>query len=168
MKVVSVNIAKRQRILWQGRSIETGIYKYPVDEPIFLEEEQVRNDCIADRKHHGGKLQAVYAYSAKHYKVFKPKYPKLNWGFGMFGENLTMSSLDETKINVGNIYKLGSAKIEATKPRQPCYKLGVRFEDQSIVEQVWNSTKSGIYFKILKPGWVSKYDELNFLKEKTQ
>jgi MOSC domain-containing protein YiiM len=82
----------------------------------------------------------------------------------MFGENLTITALDETKIHIGSVYQLGEAKIEVTKPREPCYKLGIRFNNPKIIKQFWNSTKSGIYFKILKTGFVAKNDELILLE----
>ena len=36
---------------------------------------------------------------------------------GVFGENLTLESLKETEVNVGNQYKVGEVILEATKPR---------------------------------------------------
>jgi len=78
----------------------------------------------------------------------------------MFGENLTITNLEETTIRVGDTYKLGKVILEVTKPRQPCIKLGVRFKTQKILKQFWNSTKSGIYFKVLQTGNVRKGDTL--------
>ena len=66
---------------------------------------------------------------------------------------------------MGNIYNVGEAKIEVTKPREPCYKLGIRFNDPKIIKQFWNSTKSGIYFKVLQSGPVDKNDKLILIKE---
>ena len=165
MKVISVNIGEKKKIQWRKKTIETGIFKTPVNGPIFLDVEDVKKDNVVDRKHHGGLLQAVYAYSENYYEYWKELYPNLDWNYGMFGENITITDLDETKIHVGNIYQLGEAKIEVTKPRSPCYKLGIRFNDPKIVKQFWNSTKSGIYFKILKTGFVTKSDELILLEE---
>ena len=168
MRVISVNIGERTKVQWRKKTVETGIFKYPVSAPIFLDTDIVTNDTIVDRVHHGGPLQAVYAFGAQHYAEFKDLYPDLDWNYGMFGENLTVSSLNEEKIHVGSIYQLGNAKIEVTKPRQPCYKLGIRFQDQAIVKQVWNSTKSGVYFKILETGFVAKSDEFILLENKPE
>ena len=168
MKVVSVNIGERKKVQWRKKIIETGIYKYPVDKPIFLDIEDVQKDNVVDRKHHGGILQAVYAYGEQHYEGWKALYPHLDWNFGMFGENLTIINLSEEEIHVGSIYNLGETKIEVTKPRQPCYKLGIRFNDPKIIKDFWNSTKSGIYFKILETGTVSKNDELILVENKPE
>ena len=160
MKVISVNIGEKKAVNYKGRVIETGIFKFPVKHPVFLDIEDVKNDVVVDRRYHGGIDKAVYGYSEDHYKYWKELYPNLDWNYGMFGENLTISNLEETKIHVGSIYALGEAILEVSKPRQPCMKLGIRFGTQEILKQFWNATKSGIYFKILKTGYVKMGDEL--------
>ena len=160
MKVISVNIGERKVINYKGKIVETGIFKFPINHPIFLGKEDVENDAVIDRKYHGGIEKAVYGYSQNHYAFWKELYPNLDWNYGMLGENLTISNLEETQIFVGNTYKLGEALLEVTKPREPCYKLGIRFGTQDILKQFWNSTKSGIYFKVLQTGNVSVGDEL--------
>jgi MOSC domain-containing protein YiiM len=57
---------------------------------------------------------------------------------------------------VGSIYSVGEALIQVTKPREPCVKLGIRFQDAGVIKQFWNTTKSGVYFKVLKTGSVEK------------
>ncbi len=160
MKVVSVNIGEKKNINYKGKIIETGIFKNPANYPVFLGEEDVENDAVIDRRYHGGIDQAVYAYSENHYAYWKELYSNLVWNFGMFGENLTISNLEETEIHVGNTYKLGETILEVTKPRTPCMKLGLVFGTQKILKQFWNSTKCGLYFKVLQTGNVTVDDEL--------
>lgn len=160
MKVISLNIGERKVLNYKGKIVETGIFKFPVNNPIFLGTKDVEKDAVIDRKYHGGFEQAVYGYSQNHYDYWKELYPDLDWEYGMFGENLSISNLEETEIFVGNTYKLGEALLEATKPREPCFKLGIRFGSQEILKQFWNSTKSGVYFKVLQTGNVSVGDEL--------
>ena len=165
MKVVSVNIGEKKVINYKGKIVETGIFKIPVEESIFLGETDVENDAVIDRRYHGGIEKAVYAYSENHYEYWKELYPNLEWRFGMFGENLTISNLEETEIYVGSQYKLGETIIEVTKPREPCMKLGLVFGTQKILKQFWNSTKSGVYFKVLQTGSVKAGDELILVKK---
>jgi MOSC domain-containing protein YiiM len=160
MKIISVNLGELKVINYKGKIVETGIFKYPVNQPVFLGTEVVKNDAVIDRKHHGGIEKAVYGYSQNHYEYWKELYPNLDWDYGMLGENLTISNLEETEIFVGNTYKLGEVLLEVTKPREPCYKLGIRFGTQEIVKQFWNSTKCGVYFKVLQTGNVNIGDEL--------
>ena len=165
MKIVSTNIGERKVVKYKNKTVETGIFKYPVNYPIFLDEEEVKGDEISDRKYHGGINQAVYAYSQKHYDYWKPLYPNLDWNFGMFGENLTIDDIDERKIHVGDTFKVGDAIIEATLQRNPCFKLGIRFNDMKIVKQFWNTSMCGVYFKVLKRGFVTIGDEFIQLKK---
>jgi len=168
MKIIATNIGEKKTVLWKQKPVTTGIYKYPVTTPIFLGTEEVANDVVYDRKYHGGVDQAVYAYAYEHYPYFKNLYPNLDWHFGIFGENLTLDSLDETRIRVGNRYAVGGAIIVATKPRQPCRVLGIRFGDMSILKHFWNSTKSGVYFKVVQTGFVQVGDTLELLTEATE
>ncbi len=164
MIIVSTNIGERKEIDWKGKKVTTGIFKYSTDEPVFLNVEEVKNDAICDREHHGGVKQAVYAYSQKHYDYFKELHPNIEWELGMFGENLTLSDLEETEIHVGDTFKVGETILEATKARFPCMKLGVRFNDMKIVKQFWNTTKCGVYFKVIQTGLVKKEDVFELIE----
>ena len=165
MKVVSVNIGEKKTINYKGKIVETGIFKSPVETPIFLGEKDVEDDAVIDRRYHGGIDKAVYAYSENHYAYWKKFYPELDFKFGMFGENLTISNLEETEIQIGNQYKLGETIIEVTQPREPCFKLGLVFNTQKIVKQFWNSTMCGVYFKVLQTGKVTVNDTLVLIKK---
>jgi MOSC domain-containing protein YiiM len=164
MKIVATNIGERREIDWKGKTVTTGIFKFPVDGPIFLDVEDVKGDAICNCEKHGGIDQAVYAFSEKHYDYFKKLYPDLDWKLGMFGENLTLSDCEESELHVGDTFKVGEAIVEVTKPRQPCMKLGVRFNDMKIVKQFWNTDKSGVYFKVLQTGYVKEGDVFELIK----
>lgn len=155
MKIISTNIGKKREIDWKGKLVSTGIFKFPVNEPIFLDLEDVRGDAICNRENHGGIDQAIYGYSLKHYAYWKKLYPQLDWQLGMFGENLTIDDLDETKTFVGDTFQVGECILEVAKSRNPCMKLGVRFNDMAIVKQFWNTSMCGVYFKVLQTGFVS-------------
>ena len=164
MKIVSTYIGDRREIIHNNKKIFTGIYKYSVDTPIFLDTEEVRGDAICNRENHGGVNQAIYGYSLKHYDYFKKLHPDLEFEMGIFGENLTIDDIDETKIHVGDTFKVGEAILEATLQRSPCYKLGIRFNDMKIVKQFWNTTMCGVYFKVLQTGFVKVGDEFEQIK----
>ena len=133
MKVISTNLAKPVFFEWNGETHSTGIFKYPVDQALTLQEENVLDDTIADRRVHGGVFKACYLYSSDNYPYWKEKYPHLDWKWGMFGENLTVDGLDESQLRIGSIYELGTALVQITQPREPCYKLGYRFGNQDIL-----------------------------------
>ena len=166
MKVISVNIGEPRTIQWRDKSVKTGIYKYPVEAPIYLEKEDVKNDHVIDRNHHGGADKACYAYSLDHFKYWQKRYPDIDFHHGMFGENLTVEGMNEAEIFIGNCYKVGEAEVQVTQPRQPCFKLGVRFGTQNMIRQFVDSGFPGVYFRILKPGKVAKGNKLILIEKK--
>ena len=165
MKIVSVNIGEKKALKWNGKIYYSGIYKYPVDKPIFLDFEDVKNDRVIDRRYHGGFEKAVYAYGENHYDYWQSVYPHINFHYGIFGENLTVQELWEEEILVGSIYRLGKALIQVTKPRQPCVKLNIRFNDDQMVKRFWKTSKSGVYFKVIEPGEVAKDDTFELIEK---
>ena len=163
MKVTSTNLGEPTKINWNGKQTLTGIYKYPVDQPIYLDTEDVQGDTVVDRKYHGGIYKACYLFSADHYDYWKAKYPQLEWDWGMFGENLTIQGLDESQLRIGSTYRLGTALVQISQPREPCYKLGIRFGDQEILKQFIDHGRPGTYIRVLEPGTVSKGDSMELV-----
>lgn len=165
MKIISTNIGKPTTITWNGKQEKTGIYKYPTNNPISLEKENVLNDTVSDRIFHGGIYMACYLFSADYYPYWKQKYPNLSWDWGMFGENLTVQSLDESLIKVGSIYKIGAAYVKVTQPREPCFKLGIRFEDEGILQEFVAHNHPGFYVQVLESGTVKAGDSIELYEE---
>jgi MOSC domain-containing protein YiiM len=164
VKVVSTNIGQPVTISWQGLERITGIYKNPVPEGIYLGSEGVTGDAIGNPKVHGGTLKAAYLFSADPYPFWKTQYPALDWVFGMFGENLTISELDENQLFMGSIYTLGEASVRITTPREPCFKLGLRFKDQGIIDSFVKYGRPGAYVEVLQPGFVRAGDPMELVE----
>jgi len=164
MKIISTNLAKPRTINWNGQKITTGIYKIPVTEPIYLEKEAVKGDEVTDRAVHGGTHKACYLFSADHYPYWKNLYPNLDWNWGMFGENLTVSGLDETQLYIGDIYKIGSALVQVTQPREPCFKFGIKFGNQHALKQFIQHGFPGTYVSILEEGHVKVNDTFSLVE----
>ncbi|WP_430908933.1 MOSC domain-containing protein [Maribacter sp. 2-571] len=158
MKITSTNIGQPTTFTWNGAEEQTGIFKYPVEEPLQLTRTDVKKDTIIDRVHHGGDNKACYLFSADYYPYWKEQYPTLAWDWGMFGENLTVTDLDEAKIRVGDVYRIGEALVQVSQPREPCYKLGVRFNDQHILKSFIQHAHPGTYVRVLEEGAVKKGD----------
>lgn len=154
MKVIATNIGTPRTFTWNGAEEQTGIFKYPTTEGLFLTKNDVKGDTVIDRVHHGGTNKACYLFSADYYPYWKEQYPNHDWDWGMFGENLTVSGMDESQIRVGNVYKIGDATVQVSQPREPCYKLGIRFGTQAILKQFIAHNHPGTYLKILEEGRV--------------
>jgi MOSC domain-containing protein YiiM len=167
MQVTSTNIAQPTTIVYRGKKVVTGIYKTPTQQPIYLGESDVKDDTVTDRKYHGGEFKACYLFSENQYDYWKNLYPNLDWNWGMFGENLTVNGLDETKLVIGAIYKVGSALIQITEPREPCFKLGVKFGSQKVVKQFVNHGFPGTYVRVLEEGYVKTGDIFRLIEQGT-
>ncbi|MGJ8734664.1 MAG: MOSC domain-containing protein [Cellulophaga sp.] len=167
MKVVATNLGKPTKIQWNGKEEVTGIYKYPTTTPLQLMSTDVINDTVIDRKHHGGIDKACYLFSADVYDYWKNIYPNLDWNWGMFGENLSVEGLDETTLRIGDIYKIGTALVQVSQPREPCYKLGIRFGNQQILKQFIDHNRPGTYIRILKEGSVQTGDVFKLIEQST-
>jgi MOSC domain-containing protein YiiM len=47
-----------------------------------------------------------------------------------------------------------------TQPRLPCYKLGIRFQDDVMVKRFLASGCTGFYFAVMREGQVGAGDEI--------
>lgn len=160
MKVVAVNIGEKQTVFWRGKPVQTGIYKYPVDHPIVLGKTDVEGDVVYDRKYHGGTDKACYLYSEDHYNYWKEKYPDLDWSYGMFGENITVKGLNEAELQIGDILYIGECRVQVSQPRQPCFKLGIRFDTQKVLKEFIAAPYPGVYVKVIQEGAVQTGDHV--------
>lgn len=161
MKIISTNLGKEKTFIWKDKEMTSGIFKTPVDGPLKLGAYQVEGDHINNKKVHGGIDKACYGYGENHYAYWKSLYPDLEWTFGMFGENLTISDVDEAAIKIGDIYKVGSAIVQVSQPRQPCNKFAAKFGSTDVIKQFIDFDHPGIYMRIIQQGQVNVGDELS-------
>ena len=164
MKVLSVNVGLPRNVLFNGQIITTAIFKDPVNGPIILRKLNLDGDKQADLTVHGGIDKAVYSYPEEHYYYWRKQFPNMDLGWGMFGENFTTEGLLENAVNVGDQFQIGSAKLVATQPRMPCYKLGVRFGRMDVIRKFMTSGRPGIYFKVLTEGEIKTGDKIKLIK----
>lgn len=160
MIIRSTNLASPVRIRWNGREEMTGIYKKPEAAGIYLGRDGVRGDTIGNPRVHGDRYKACYLFSVDDYPYWKERYPHLEWGFGMFGENLSVEGLSEQNLRMGATFRLGEARIRITTPREPCYKLGIRFGDQGVIDRFVAHGRPGAYAEVLTEGTVRPGDRM--------
>lgn len=159
MKIISTNLGAEKTIQWKNTEYKTGIFKVPVDGPITLNTFAVNGDHINNKKVHGGIDKACYGYGENYYDYWKSMYPDLEWTYGMFGENLTISDLDESEILIGDIYKIGNAIVQVSQPRQPCNKFAAKFGSTDVIKQFIDYDHPGVYFRVIQSGEVKVGDE---------
>jgi MOSC domain-containing protein YiiM len=149
--VLSVQVAEPREIVWLGRDATTSIWKKLVDGPVRVDEASLAGDLQADLRFHGGLDKAVYAYAREDYEWWERELgrPLAN---ATFGENLTLEGLDVTGAHVGDQWRIGSALLEVTGPRTPCWKLGARMEDAEFPVYFAAAGRPGAYLRVLEQG----------------
>jgi len=163
VKLVSLNVARPRLVVYQGKTINTGIFKEPVSGPVQLRTLNLDGDRQADLSVHGGLYKAVYGYASEHYPFWRQELGvDLPWG--MFGENLTTSGLTEEELHVGDRFQIGEAIVMVRQPRTPCYKLAAKFQRDDMLERFLLSDRSGFYFSVEQEGAVAADDDLQLLK----
>ena len=159
MHLLSLNIGTPKTENFHGREVITGLCKLPVLERLPLTKTGFVGDGVQDHKHHGGEDKAVCVYSAEHYphwqKVLGQTLPP-----AAFGENLTVSGLREEKIHLGDCFRLGTALLQVSQPRQPCKTLAARYGRNDFVKLVVDAGSTGFYFRVLEEGEVGQGDTL--------
>lgn len=153
--------------LFTGKKTETlhglcsAIYKIPCQEAVYLSETGFQGDEQADQRHHGGSDRALHYYPAEHYAYWQACYPEVpHFHPSGFGENLSGIGLTEENCHVGDIFRLGEARVQISQPRSPCYKLNLRFDVVDLACQMQKSGRTGWLLRVLQPGWVKPGDKL--------
>ncbi|WP_180900712.1 MOSC domain-containing protein [Martelella soudanensis] len=140
----------------------SGIVKQPADRPLRLGPEGFEGDEQADRRVHGGVEKAVHHYPLDHYTLWREELgdlPALG-APGGFGENISASGLTEINVAVGDIFRLGTALVQISQGRQPCWKLNHRFAVPDMARRVQQTGRTGWYYRVLEHGIVTTGDRL--------
>jgi MOSC domain-containing protein YiiM len=164
MKIISVNVSRPRLVVWNGQTVSTGIYKTPLAGPVMLRTLNLDGDRQADLTVHGGPTKAAYAYPSEHYSYWREELPGMALPWGMFGENLTVEGMDESSVNIGDRFRVGSAEVMVTEPRMPCYKLGIKFGRTDILKRFLASGRTGFYFSVHHEGAVAAGDKIELIE----
>lgn len=162
-RVVSVNLADVRTLRRRGKAVETGIWKLPADGRIAAGAEGLAGDRQADRRVHGGPDLAVYAYAAEDYAWWEEQLGR-PLGPGTFGENLTLEGVEVTQALVGERWAAGTALLEVSSPRIPCWKLAAKMDDPRFVRRFAKAGRPGGYLRVLQPGTIAAGDEVEVVE----
>lgn len=115
---------------------------------------------------HGGEDRAVLLYDPGHYPVWQRELPDRAERFvpGAFGENLVVPGLDERTLCIGDVVRAGTAVLQVTQPRNPCYKLNHRFGRPDMARLTQDSGRTGCLFRVLTPGEVAPGDTVEVVE----
>jgi MOSC domain-containing protein YiiM len=141
----------------------SSIYKRTVNGPVRLDPLNLEGDEQADLNVHGGPDKAVCVYSADHFAYWQAVLGRPDLGAGAFGENFTVSGLDETTVCLGDVFAVGTVLVEVSQPRGPCWKLGRKWDRLDLPKLVLKAGKTGWYFRVKQPGKVAAGEDIRLV-----
>ena len=143
----------------------SAIGKAPTRETVTIGWTGIVGDEQADLVHHGGRDKAIHHYPRDHYPHWLGvlgDHPLLG-GDGAFGENISTVGMTETGVCLGNRYRLGTALIEVSQGRQPCWKLDHRFGHKGVLAEVVQTARCGWYYRVIELGEVTVGDRIELV-----
>jgi len=158
-RLLSVNVGRAREFHYNGRPVKSAIWKLPVSGRVGAQGVNLDGDEQADRKAHGGVDKAVYAYAIEDARWWEQELGRA-LQYGEFGENLTIEGLALNDALVGERWEIGSAVLEVSEPRVPCWRLGVRMNDQMFVRRFTEALRPGAYLRIIGAGGLGAGDEI--------
>jgi MOSC domain-containing protein YiiM len=164
MTLISVNTGVPRDVHVNGETVRTSIWKFPRDGRVRAAGVNLDGDEQSDLSVHGGPYKSVYVYPSEHYAYWRAQLPGLDLPWGVFGENLTTDGLLESDVFIGDRFSIGTAEFQVTQPRQPCFKLGIRFGREDMLKRFVASGRSGFYVSIVVEGDVGRGDAIRFTR----
>ena len=144
----------------------SGIAKLPQSAPGRGGVNGLEGDEQGDLRVHGGPDKAIHHYPFDHYADWQAELGphRLLQAAGAFGENFSARGWTESDLCLGDVVSVGTALLEVSQGRQPCWKLSDRFAVADMALRVQRSGRTGWYYRVLRPGVVSAGDCLAILQ----
>lgn len=161
MQLLSVNVGNEEPIKNAGKSGKTGIFKRPVNTPVWITCNSLAGDTISDTNNHGGVDQAVYVFGAPDYDWWSEELG-YELSPGTFGENLKISGLASATLNIGDGLEIGPVVLEVAAPRIPCATLGARMGDPFFVKKFRWAERPGVHCRVIQEGKVQPGEPVKF------
>jgi MOSC domain-containing protein YiiM len=161
--VLSVNVGRARQFDYNGRPAKSAIWKSPVAGRIAARGVNLEGDDQADRNAHGGPDKSVYAYSIEDLRWWEEKLGR-SLQYGEFGENLTTEVIAVNDALIGERWEIGTVVLEVSEPRIPCWRLGVRMNDQMFPRKFTEALRPGTYLRIIVEGALGAGDEIRVIE----
>jgi MOSC domain-containing protein YiiM len=148
-----------------ARGESSAINKVPVEGNVSITFLGLVGDEQADLSVHGGPDKAIHHYPFDHYARWSANAPEqdaLNLP-GAFGENISTFGMMEEGVCIGDRFRLGTALLEISQGRQPCWKQGARLEWTTLPALMVRERRSGWYYRVLEEGAAEAGDSLVLL-----
>jgi len=144
----------------------TGIFKQAATAPVQLTRDGFRGDTQADRRVHGGPEKAVHHYAGEHYSALAAAFPAAKDALvpGSLGENLSSAAWNESAVCIGDMFRLGSAVVQVSQPRSPCWKINHKFGEPGMSRFIAERCITGWYYRVIAEGTVAPDDIFELLE----
>ena len=150
-----------------GDGRPTAIFKQPLAGRVRVGPEGFEDDDRqADRRVHGGPEKALHHFPLDSHRRLAQAFPEqaAQFGAGAIGENISTEGLDEASVCIGDVYALGSARVQLCQPRSPCWKIDAKFGREGITAHIFEQGMAGWYYRVLAPGMVQAGDAFELLE----
>ena len=158
MKIIGLYTGKLSEI--GDKRSPTGMFKQNVEQ-VSVNELGIIGDVQADKRFHGGPEKALHQYALSSYEKIIKRYPLLHKQAkpGAIGENLSATDMNEHNVCIGDIYNLGSAILQISSPRIPCWKIDAKFKQPDLNKFISLQRLNGWYYRVLQAGDITINDE---------
>jgi ferredoxin-NADP reductase/MOSC domain-containing protein YiiM len=158
--LVSVNVGMPKDVPWQGKTVHTGVWKYPVQGPAMARRLNIDGDGQGDLAGHGGEQRAVLVYQLDSYRHWARHFGRDDFAYGVFGENLTVDGMADAEVCIGDRYRIGGAEFEVTQPRVTCYRVGLRLGEPELPALLVGHHRPGFYMRVITEGHIQAGDAI--------
>jgi ferredoxin-NADP reductase/MOSC domain-containing protein YiiM len=158
--LVSVNVGLPKNVPWQGKTVYTGVWKHPVHGAVMVRRLNIDGDGQGDLAGHGGEQRAVLVYQIESYQYWQRYLGRDDFGYGQFGENLTVDGLADDEVCIGDRYRIGGAEFEVTQPRVTCYRVGLRLGEPELPALLVGHHRPGFYMRVITDGQIQAGDAI--------
>jgi ferredoxin-NADP reductase/MOSC domain-containing protein YiiM len=158
--LVSVNVGMPKDVPWQGKTVHTGVWKYPAAGPQMVRRLNINGDGQGDLAGHGGEQRAVLVYQFDSYRHWQQHFGWDEVSYGQFGENLTVDGMADDEVCIGDRYRIGEAEFEVTQPRVTCYRVGLRLGEPELPALLVGHHRPGFYMRVITEGHIQAGDAI--------
>ena len=160
-KLHAVHIGRPQNLTDERGAWRSSIFRERVTGPVELGERGLAGDKVADVRNHGSPDQAVCCHSLAHYEYWNNVYGLTGdeaLGPGGVGENWTLTGALESDLHIGDVFKVGGARVQVSAPRFPCAKQDRKLELPDLMKRTAETLRTGFYLRVLSSGVVEAGD----------
>jgi ferredoxin-NADP reductase/MOSC domain-containing protein YiiM len=120
----------------------------------------IDGDGQGDLAGHGGEQRAVMVYQTESYDYWRDYLGRDDLQPGQFGENFTVTGLDDRSVCIGDRYRIGDAEFEVTQPRVTCFRVGMRLGVPDLPNLLVSQHRPGFYLRVITEGLVRAGDDI--------